>query len=95
MRASMVTTKATGASKNRKLRSNCACRAARSSRSAPNAPYSAWLAARAGSDWPVVMRRAEVSAEWNRLHRLGDGWPTVDRDALLGGTATRVYGIAA
>lgn len=48
----------------------------------------------AGSDWPVVLRRTRVDAEWRRLHRVAEAWQPAERDALLGGSASRVYGIA-
>lgn len=48
----------------------------------------------AGSDWPIVLRRTNPTAEWSRLMRATKHWRTAHRAALLGGTAARVYGIA-
>ena len=49
----------------------------------------------AGSDWPVVLRRASAVDEWARLHRVVAQWLPAERDAVLGSTAARFYRIAA
>jgi L-fuconolactonase len=44
-----------------------------------------------GSDWPVCLMAGDYELVWRETLRLLDGQSAAAREALLGGTATRVY----
>jgi L-fucono-1,5-lactonase len=46
-----------------------------------------------GSDWPVCLMNGDYAKVWRETLRLVQTRPTDEQEALLGGTATRVYGL--
>jgi L-fuconolactonase len=48
-----------------------------------------------GSDWPVALLNGDYDRVWQEMRKLVAILAPGDEDALLGGTAARVYGIAA
>ncbi|GAA5071776.1 L-fuconolactonase [Thermocatellispora tengchongensis] len=46
-----------------------------------------------GGDWPVAILAGDYAKVWRETNALLDGLPQADRDAILGGTAARCYGI--
>lgn len=46
-----------------------------------------------GSDWPVCTLAGDYAQVWRETNRALDGRPQVEIDAILGGTAQRVYRI--
>ncbi len=46
-----------------------------------------------GSDWPVCLLAGDYELAWDQTLQILEGQPAVVRDALLGGTAARVYGL--
>jgi L-fucono-1,5-lactonase len=44
-----------------------------------------------GSDWPVCMLAGDYGRVWNETRQALDGRPASEVDAILGGTAERVY----
>lgn len=47
-----------------------------------------------GSDWPVCLMAGDYERVWRETLRALDGAPGAARDAVLGGTASAVYGLA-
>lgn len=47
-----------------------------------------------GSDWPVCLMAGDYDRVWEETLRALDGAPKAARDAVLGGTAAAVYGLA-
>jgi L-fuconolactonase len=47
----------------------------------------------AGSNWPVVELGGTYAEVWHGLNELIAHLPPADRDAVLGGTAARIYGV--
>ena len=48
-----------------------------------------------GSDWPVLEGAARYEDWWGETQALLQPMPAADRDAVLGGNASRVYGLGA
>jgi L-fuconolactonase len=48
-----------------------------------------------GSDWPIVNLAGGYKRMFEALDSIFQGWDAADRDAVLGGTAARFYGIPA
>ena len=48
-----------------------------------------------GSDWPVCLMAGDYSRVWDETLRALDGASAEARQAVLGGTAAAVYGLAA
>jgi L-fuconolactonase len=48
-----------------------------------------------GSDWPIVDLAGGYERMFEALDSISRGWSASDRDAVLGGTAARFYGIPA
>jgi L-fuconolactonase len=46
-----------------------------------------------GSDWPVCVLAGDYAKVWAETNRALEGRPRHEIDAILGGTATRVYTI--
>jgi L-fuconolactonase len=46
-----------------------------------------------GSDWPVCLLAGDYERVWRETRATADRLPSDARDALLGGTAARVYGL--
>ena len=46
-----------------------------------------------GSDWPVCLMAGDYRRVWSETLRVLDGAPAEARNAVLGGTATAVYGL--
>ncbi|QFY10709.1 amidohydrolase family protein [Nonomuraea phyllanthi] len=46
-----------------------------------------------GSDWPVALLAGDYAKVWRETNAVLSGLPPADRAAVLGGTATRFYGI--
>jgi L-fuconolactonase len=47
-----------------------------------------------GSDWPVCVLAGDYAKVWNETNRTLEGRAQAEIDAILGGTAARVYRIA-
>lgn len=47
-----------------------------------------------GSNWPVCLMAGDYERVWTETVRVLDGAPAAARDAMLGGTAAAVYGLA-
>ena len=47
----------------------------------------------AASNWPVILLGASYAETWNGIADLVAGLSAVERQAVLGGTATRIYGL--
>ena len=48
----------------------------------------------AGSNWPVILLGASFTEAWRGIEALIVGLSATERQAILGGTAARVYRIA-
>ena len=64
-------------------------------------PYAAWVLSAfgpdrvmAGSDWPVCLVRADYDTVWHANEELVSSLSRDERSAVLGGTATRWYGLS-
>jgi L-fuconolactonase len=47
----------------------------------------------AASNWPVILLGASYAETWNGINDLVEALPANERHAVMGGTATRVYGL--
>ena len=47
----------------------------------------------AGSNWPVILLGASFEQAWNGIEELIAGLSAAEREAILGGTAQRVFGL--
>lgn len=47
----------------------------------------------AGSNWPVILLGASFVEAWRGIEDLIAGLSVAERQAILGGTAQRIYGI--
>ncbi len=46
-----------------------------------------------GSDWPVCILAGDYNQVWTETNKAISGFSASEREAMLGGTATRVYGL--
>lgn len=46
-----------------------------------------------GSDWPVCLLAGDYNKVWTETNKALAGYSQADKDAILGGTAVKVYGI--